>query len=139
MFRFLIPLALVATFAAAESALPVAQAQPYGGQGQPYGGQGQPYGRQGQGQPGDDISGIYINRSNGGECRVEPRGRTFLFINENGTPASFAYVGPGRLQMVGGDWDPNVVVSVLHDRFGRQVLRFDSGNSPPGYWAWGGR
>lgn len=85
-------------------------------------------------QRADDVSGEYVNRSNGKECAVEARGRGFVFINENGSRARFVYAGPRRLEMVSGDWDPDVVVTVMRDRRGRPVLRFDSGNAAPGYW-----
>jgi hypothetical protein len=85
-------------------------------------------------QRGDDISGEYVNRSNGEYCSVEARGRGFVFVNENGSRARFAYAGPRRLEMVSGDWDPDVVVTVQRDRRDRPVLRFDSGNAAPGYW-----
>ena len=83
---------------------------------------------------GADLSGRYINQSNGGECWVERRGRGYVFINENGSRARFQYTGPGRLAIVAGDWDPNVVATVLGDRRGRTVIRFDSPGAAPGSW-----
>ena len=117
MLRILTPLALLAALLAAPFFTPVAQAQPRWAS-----------------DRGEDISGLYVNRSNGGECSVEARGRGFVFVNENGSPARFEYVSPRRLEMVSGEWDPNVVVTVQRDRRGRPVLRFDSGNAAPGYW-----
>jgi hypothetical protein len=81
------------------------------------------------------LSGTYINQSNGGTCFVTRQGRTYQFVNENGTPAWFAYTAPGQLQMVSGGWDPNIVVTVSRDASGRPLLRFDAPNTPPGFWA----
>jgi len=81
------------------------------------------------------LSGTYINQSNGGTCFVSRQGRTYQFVNENGTPAWFAFTAPGRLQMVSGGWDPNIVVTVSRDASGRPLLRFDAPNTPPGFWA----
>jgi hypothetical protein len=83
---------------------------------------------------GPDLSGTYVNTSNGGGAQVYRRGRGYVFVNENGTPAQFEFVGPGRLRMVSGDWDPNVTVFVERDRYGRLVLRFQGPRDPPGYW-----
>jgi hypothetical protein len=83
---------------------------------------------------GIDLTGAYINRSNGGQCQVSRRGRGYDFVNENGTPAFFVYSGPRRLRMVSGDWDPDIVVTVTRGLRGRIVLRFDSPNAPTGYW-----
>jgi hypothetical protein len=80
-----------------------------------------------------NIAGDYINQSNGGACSVYPQGRSFVFVNENGSRARFVFAGPRRLEMVSGQWDPSVVVTVLPRR-GGPVLRFDSPNSAPGYW-----
>jgi hypothetical protein len=80
------------------------------------------------------LEGPYINRSNGGQCYVQRRGRGYDFVNENGTPAYFVFAGPRRLEMVSGDWDPDIVVTVSHDRAGRTVLRFSSPNAPTGFW-----
>jgi hypothetical protein len=82
----------------------------------------------------DEIAGTYVNQSNGRQCYVNRQGRGYEFVNENGTPAQFVFTGPGRLQMVSGDWDPDIVVSVSRDRVGRTVLRFDSPNAAPGVW-----
>jgi len=44
------------------------------------------------------------------------------------------YVGPNQFRMVGGDWDPRTVATVLgRDPSGRMVIRFVS-TGPPGYW-----
>jgi hypothetical protein len=81
------------------------------------------------------LSGTYINQSNGGTCYVYRQGRTYEFVNENGTPAWFAFTAPGQLQMVSGSWDPNIVVTVSRDASGRPLLRFDAPYTPTGYWA----
>jgi hypothetical protein len=80
-----------------------------------------------------NIAGDYVNRSNGGQCSVYPLGRCFVFVNENSSRARFVFTGPRRLEMVSGQWDPSVVVTVLPRR-GGPVLRFDSPNSATGYW-----
>jgi len=82
----------------------------------------------------NDIAGTYFNASARGYCRVSHRGSGFLFVNENGSPARFVFTAPGQLQMVAGEWDPNVVVSVGRDALGRMMLRFDSPTAPTGYW-----
>jgi hypothetical protein len=40
------------------------------------------------------------------------------------------------LQLVSteGGWDPNMVVTVSRDRFGRTVLAFDAPGNPTSYW-----
>jgi hypothetical protein len=83
---------------------------------------------------GDGPVGEYTNRSNGGECSVYRSGRNYVFVNENGSRARFAFTAPRRLEMVSGSWDASVVVTVTRDRRGRTVLRFTSANSAPGYW-----
>src|SRR5262249_3205255 len=45
-----------------------------------------------------DLSGTYVNTSNNGTCEVYRRGRDYTFVNENGTPARFRFVGPDRLR-----------------------------------------
>jgi hypothetical protein len=80
-----------------------------------------------------NIAGDYVNRSNGGRCSVYPQGRGFVFVNENGSKARFVFTGPRRLEMVSGQWDPSVVVTVVPRR-GGPVLRFDSPNAATGYW-----
>jgi hypothetical protein len=87
------------------------------------------------GQIVNDLAGTYENVSGGGYCYVYGRPRGYLFVNENGSQALFAYAGPGQLRMIRGDWDPSVIVSVEHDPYGRVRLRFDSPNAPTGYWA----
>src|SRR5262245_62403638 len=82
----------------------------------------------------NDIPGTYENISSGGYCSVEARRGGFLFTNERGSSAWFAYVAPGQLQMVSGEWDPNVVVTVGRDAYGRTLLRFDAPGTPTGYW-----
>jgi hypothetical protein len=82
----------------------------------------------------EDLAGTYVNRSNGGECYVEARGRGYDFTNENGTPAHFVFTGPDQLEMVAGDWEPGITATVQRDRYGRTMIRFDSPRSRPGYW-----
>ncbi len=83
---------------------------------------------------GDALVGDYVNRSNGGMCSVYRQGRGYVFVNENGSRARFVFTAPGRLEQVGGSWDPSVVVSVLRGRNGPPTLRFDSANAAPGFW-----
>jgi hypothetical protein len=118
MLRYLTALLLLAALCAA-GAPPAAAAGPAVALGQ---------------RQADDISGTYINRSNGGECEVYARGRGYVFVNENGSKARFVFTRPGRLEMTAGDWDPSVVVTVQRGRGGRTVLRFDSGKERPGSW-----
>ncbi len=88
----------------------------------------------GRAPAGNDLSGRYINQSNGGQCFIYRQGGSYVFTNENGTPARFVYVGPNQFRMVGGDWDPRTVATVLgRDPSGRMVIRFVS-TGPPGYW-----
>jgi len=72
----------------------------------------------------DDLSGNYVNTSNGGACEVYRQGRDYVFVNENGTPARFRFVGPNQLRIVSGDWNPNTVATVGQGRDGRPFLRF---------------
>ena len=44
------------------------------------------------------MSGTYVNTSNNGTCEVYREGRDYVFVNENGTPARFRFVGRGQLQ-----------------------------------------
>src|SRR5262249_40901525 len=81
-----------------------------------------------------DLSGTYVNTSNNGTCEVYRRGRDYTFVNENGTPARFRFVGPDRLRMVSGDWNPDTVATVGQDRDGRPFIRFKEPGNPPGYW-----
>lgn len=83
---------------------------------------------------GAGLEGDYVNRSNGGLCSVYRQGRSYAFVNENGSRASFVFTAPNRLEMVSGQWDPSVVVKVIRDRFTRPTLRFDSANAAPGFW-----
>ena len=84
---------------------------------------------------GDRIpEGTYVNTSNNGRCEVSREGRDYVFVNENGTPARFTFVGPGQLRMVDGDWNPNTVATVVRGRDGRPVLRFKEPGNPPGFW-----
>jgi hypothetical protein len=80
------------------------------------------------------LSGNYVNTSNGGNASVMRDGRSYVFTNENGSNARFVFDGPGQLRIVEGEWDPRTRVFVQgRDRFGRQVLRFES-TGRPGYW-----
>jgi len=83
---------------------------------------------------GDDLAGTYYNPNARAYCRVSPRRGGYLFVNENGSPAWFAYWAPGQLRMVRGEWDPNIVVTVSRDAMRRTMLRFDSPMAPTGYW-----
>jgi hypothetical protein len=83
---------------------------------------------------GDDICGTYVNTSNGGMCQVSRRGRDYVFVNENGTAAGFAYSGPGQLRLVWGDWNPDVVATLTRDRSGRPAIRFQEPGNPAGLW-----
>jgi hypothetical protein len=84
----------------------------------------------------DDLSGPYINTTNGGRCFVARAGAGYIFTNENGTPARFVFSGPGRLRMTSGNWDPNTTVFVERGRRGRLALRFQGPDptQPPGFW-----
>jgi len=81
-----------------------------------------------------DLSGTYINTSNGRTCEVYRRGRDYEFVNENGTPARFVFAGPRTLGLVEGDWNPNTVATLSPDRYGRVVIRFKEPGQPAGYW-----
>jgi hypothetical protein len=83
---------------------------------------------------GEDLSGRYIYQTNGGMCYVYRSDGGYQFVNENGQWAQFVYTAPNRLEQVAGEWDRNVVCTVVHDRWGRPVLRFDNPNAPTGYW-----
>jgi hypothetical protein len=83
---------------------------------------------------GDTLAGKYINRTEGGTCFVYWRGGSYVFINRQGDRARFAFTAPGRLEMIGGDWSPNNVVTVERDRRGRTVLRFDAPGAPTVHW-----
>jgi hypothetical protein len=85
-------------------------------------------------RPADNLSGAYVNTSNDGRCEVSRRGRDYVFVNENGTAARFDFVGPDRLEVVSGDWDPETVATVTRDRDGRLMLRFKEPGQDPGYW-----
>ena len=79
-----------------------------------------------------NLAGTYENVSGGGTCYIYARRGGYLFVNEHGTEARFAYTARGKLEMTSGDWDPTTV-TVGKDRQGRTRLRFDSGEKP-GYW-----
>ena len=82
----------------------------------------------------DALPGLYTNVSNSGTCEVRPHRRGYLFINENGSQALFAYYAPGKMRMIAGTWNPEILVSVSQDRQGRTVLRFEEPFTPAGYW-----
>jgi hypothetical protein len=84
--------------------------------------------------PPPDLCGAYVNTSNGGACEIRRLGRDLEFINENGTPALFRFVGPGQLRMIAGEWNRNTVVTLGTGRDGRPFLRFKEPGNPPGYW-----
>jgi hypothetical protein len=87
-----------------------------------------------RGWSGLDLSGTYVNTSNGRTCEVRRRGRDYVFINENGTPARFGFVGPNRLELKRGDWNPDTVATVGRDPSGRLALRFREPGQPAGVW-----
>ncbi len=82
----------------------------------------------------DALPGTYSNVSGGGTCEVHAHRRGYLFINENGSQALFAYYAPGKMRMIAGTWNPNIDVTVSQDRRGRTVIRFDEPFTPAGYW-----
>ena len=83
----------------------------------------------------DPLPGEYTNVTNGRVCTVVRRGDTYIFRNENGSRALFAFVGPNRLGIVSTrDWDPNVVATIGRDRLGRLTIRFDAPFTPSGAW-----
>ena len=84
-------------------------------------------------RPGD-LAGIYVNTSNSGICEVRRQGRDYMFINENGTPAQFTFIGPNRLQMVWGGWNPFTTVTVSQDIRGWPLLQFQEPGKAPGFW-----
>jgi hypothetical protein len=81
-----------------------------------------------------DLSGTYVNTSNGGVCDVHRQGRDYLFVNENGTPARFRFVNPGQLRMAWGDWNPDTVATPGIGGDGRPFIRFQEPGNRPGYW-----
>jgi hypothetical protein len=86
-----------------------------------------------RGQRYDDLSGRYVSRESGKECEIYRRGRSYVFVNENGSRARFVFTGPRRLEQVSGEWDPSVTATVLRGRSGL-TIRFDSPNAPSGFW-----
>jgi hypothetical protein len=82
----------------------------------------------------EGLSGQYVNTSNGGQTEVRRRGDGYVFVNENGTPAGFEFVGPRQLRMVWGDWNPDTMATVTRDRSGRPALRFQEPGQRPSYW-----
>jgi hypothetical protein len=57
-----------------------------------------------------------------------------VFVNENGTPARFAFVGPSTLELVSGDWNPDTFATLSRNRHGRPVIRFKEPGQPAGFW-----
>ena len=84
--------------------------------------------------PPPDLSGTYVNTSNGGVCEVSRQGRDYVFVNENGTPARFRFVAPDQLRMVAGEWNPNTIATVGQGRDGRPFIRFKEPGQRPGVW-----
>jgi hypothetical protein len=83
----------------------------------------------------DPLVGTYMNESNGGTCTVAPAAGGYLFTNENGDQALFAYAAPQRLAITNTlFWDPNVVATVFRGRSGRLSIRFTSPSAAPGFW-----
>ena len=82
----------------------------------------------------DTLPGVYANVSGGGTCEVHADRRGYVFVNEKGSEALFAYYAPGKMRMIDGTWDPNTNVTVSQDRRGHTVLRFDEPFTPSGYW-----
>jgi hypothetical protein len=81
------------------------------------------------------IAGRYVFES-GGNCFVYRQRDGYLFINERGARAIFDWTGPRQLRLISteGGWNPNMVVTVSRDRFGRTVLAFDGPDTPTTYW-----
>lgn len=81
----------------------------------------------------EGLSGVWLNQG-GAQCEVRREGDSYVFINENGSWARFAYATAIRLEQSEGQWDRNVTCTVTRDEQGRMVLRFDSPNAASGYW-----
>jgi hypothetical protein len=79
------------------------------------------------------LAGTYENISSGGTAYIHRRRGGYTFVNEHGAEAFFAPAGPGRLEMLQGEWNPTTA-RVQKDRRGRTLIRFDSGEGKPGYW-----
>jgi len=79
-----------------------------------------------------NLAGTYENISSGGTCYIYSRRNGYLFVNENGSEALFRYRGPGRLEMVEGEWD-DTTATVMPLRDGRLRIKFVS-TGKPGYW-----
>jgi hypothetical protein len=82
------------------------------------------------------LAGRYVFDGNNGECSISRRGRDFLFVNERGARATFAFVGPGQLQLVGGDegWGRDMTATISRDRRGRRVIQFSTPDGSAGRW-----
>ena len=81
----------------------------------------------------DGLSGPYVNQG-GDSCSVQREGDSYVFTNEKGSWARFVYASDIRLEQVDGQWDRNVTCTVTRDDQGHLILRFDSPDSPSGYW-----
>jgi hypothetical protein len=81
----------------------------------------------------DGISGPYVNQA-GESCSVQREGDSYVFTNEKGSWARFVYASRIRLEQTDGQWDRNVTCTATRDDQGRLILRFDSPDSPSGYW-----
>jgi hypothetical protein len=79
-----------------------------------------------------NLAGTYENISSGGTCYIYSRRNGYLFVNEQGSEALFRYRGPGRLEMVEGEWD-DTSATVMQTRDGRLRIKFVS-TGKPGYW-----
>lgn len=82
----------------------------------------------------DPLAGSYINRTLGGIGYVYRRPAGYLFVNENGVRAAFAFTGPGQLRMVDGDWNPYTAISANEDSYGRVILTFEEPGVAPVVW-----
>jgi hypothetical protein len=82
------------------------------------------------------LEGRYIFDGNGGTCFISRRGQDYLFVNERGARATFALVGPRRLDLVLGDegWEPNMTATVTLDGYGRRIILFHAPNGSAGRW-----
>jgi hypothetical protein len=79
------------------------------------------------------IAGDYENITSGGYAYVRARRGGFIFVNEHGAEAFFAWAAPGRLEMMHGEWNPTTAF-VQRDRHGRTLIEFHSGEGRPGHW-----
>jgi hypothetical protein len=84
----------------------------------------------------DDLTGRYVFDGNNGKTFIRRRGRDFLFVNERGARATFAFDGPRRLQLVAGDdgWAQDITATVSWDRRGRRIINFSTPEGSAGRW-----